>query len=209
MIISHDERYTMDFVWAVLYPLRGKRWYLRLPVLTLQLMIPILGIVMGFGYVIAIIRNIVQGDYELPGYSHYLKEGAFVLGNAVIHTLVWLVISVVLLFLAGNPRALQSVHHIVINIVAFVVALHFFIGGIRYALTDNPNTMIQIRQNMLLLYQNKWRVMQSLINAILYGCAIAGVMVIVLVGVFSLMNGGGDLEDMNLFQFAIWMAIFS
>jgi hypothetical protein len=199
----------MDFVWAVVYPLQGKRWYLRLPLLTAAVLIPIVGVVIGFGYVVTIVRRIAEGDYEPPAFALHLSEGAYILGSAIVHSLVWLVIGASLDYIV-KPLHLRDVTwgHL-LSLITVPIVLHFFISGVRYALTDEPGALFDVKHNFLMIWRNKWRVLQSIIHAILYVCASAVVMFMAAFAVISLLNiPDFDDGEGTIFQFAAFMAVF-
>lgn len=198
----------MDFVWAVVYPLQGKRWYLRLPLLTAVVLIPIVGILIGLDYIVRSIRRIADGNYEPPGLTFELSEhGLYILGSAIAHFLAWGVIAIPVEEILTRLKALDVIEGHVLGLLMVPIALHFFMGGIRYVLFNVPRAMFDVRRNARLIWRNKWAMTQSIIHAMLYIAATAGVIwgsVLVLY-----LMGMPDFEENEgtILHFAIFMVV--
>jgi hypothetical protein len=152
----------MDFIWALVYPFRGRHWYLYLPLLAIGLIIPFFGIILGLAYEVAIIRGILRGEYSLPQ-RFVWQDGFHLLWCILLYSIPWLGI----LFIHDHlPRGIFA--ELALLVATVLLSIPFFIGAIRYALTDDTRTLIQIRYILNLIVQHKWQVAQFAINAILF-----------------------------------------
>lgn len=158
----------MDFVWALIYPFRGRHWYLYLPLLGIGLLIPFFGIILGFAYGVAIIRQTHAGDFNHPGFSIQIADGVHLFWCMVFYILAFSLAGVGLDVVFNiSPPDDETILNLFVLGLAILTSVPFFVGAIRYAMTGDINTLLQISETLKLISRHRWTVAQFTIQTLL------------------------------------------
>lgn len=168
----------MYFFEALQYPFNSKSWLSKAIIGAVLLFIPILGSLVIGGYVLRLVREILDGNMELPEFDF----GAdFMRGlTAFLFSLVYQIPVFILSFILGLVfgRNGSLIASLIGGIFGLVVGLVLMVGYVRYAISEDSGVFMQFSRNIGILQENIGTLISYFINALLYGL-VAGILLMI------------------------------
>jgi hypothetical protein len=203
----------MYFFEAIQYPFNSKGWINKAAVAGIMLIIPlvnIFAIIMLGGYIMRLVREISDGNMELPEFDYGADFGRGL--TVILYSLVYYIPMLIVSFLLGIVLGLllgknaQGVASILGSLVGLVFGVVLMVAWVRYALTDDTGVFMQVSRNIAIVRDNIGPIISYFINSFVYGI-IAGI--ILVIGFLLCVIPGMIMLPMIYFGSAYLMARFA
>lgn len=193
----------MYFFEALQYPFNSKGWISKAAIGAVLMIIPILGWFTLAGYMVRIIREVMDGNQELPEYDYGadFSRGLMIFLFSLAYEIPAIIIAVILRSVMGQ----NVIGQLLASVVGFVISLLITVAMIRYAQTEDTSVYLQLGENANTLTNNLGTVISYFINTLLFG-VIAWIMIVI--GIFLCVIPALILAPMLYFGYAYMIARF-